>query len=71
MLNMGLVSIVLGVCDMYEQHTLNEVSYRIYGPHIYVYKPDDQSKHNINGYSPTDIPIKLFYWRLADEKETN
>ena len=30
---------------------------RIYGPHAYVYKPEDNNKHNINGWVPIQVPV--------------
>jgi hypothetical protein len=53
---------------MFEQHKLNGKEYRVYGPHVYVYDPSDKSKHSINGYSPIDIPLNRFMFKLADKE---
>ncbi len=38
---------------------------RVYGPHAYIYKPEDNNKHNINGWIPLVIPVsKLMEFKL-------
>ena len=39
--------------------------YRVYGPHVYVEDTKVNSKHTVNGYQPTDIPLETFYMSIG------
>lgn len=49
----------LGVAIMYHMiySEYLDCLVRIYGPHAYVYKPEDNNKHNINGWVPIQVPV--------------
>lgn len=41
--------------EMYSERLQQVV--RVYGPHVYIYRPSDNSKHGINGWVPTQYPL--------------
>jgi hypothetical protein len=50
--------------NMYKTIIIQNVEFRVYGPHVYIYDPKVESKHSINGWMPTQLPLKFIMEKL-------